>query len=192
VLHPFMPFLTEDIWQYISERTPQDALMISQWPQEKAYDKLLISEFDFVTEVISGVRTIRKEKNISFNIGIKYQIQGEQIQDKYFPLIDKLTNAGTLEENESGLYETGSFTSGTTTTTTTIYSNIEKNIEEEIEKLEAELQYTEGFLKSVQKKLTNERFVAGAPEPVIANERKKEADALAKIETLKASLESLG
>jgi len=191
VLHPFMPFLTEDIWQYISERTPQNALMVSQWPQEKAYDKQLISEFDFASEVISGIRTIRKDKNIPFKDAVQFSvINNEKINTRFDEVIIKLGHLEEIIYAENAIEGALTFRVKSNEYFIPIVGAID--VEVEIKKLMEELQYTEGFLKSVQKKLTNERFVSGAPEQVIANERKKEADALAKIETLKASLESLG
>jgi len=190
-LHPFMPFLTEDIWQYISERTPQNALMVSQWPQEKAYDKQLISEFDFASEVISGIRTIRKDKNIPFKDAVQFSvINNEKINTRFDEVIIKLGHLEEIIYAENAIEGALTFRVKSNEYFIPIVGAID--VEVEIKKLMEELQYTEGFLKSVQKKLTNERFVSGAPEQVIANERKKEADALAKIETLKASLESLG
>lgn len=190
VLHPFMPFLTEDIWQYISERTPQDALMISQWPQETAYDHQLISEFDFASEVISGIRSIRKDKNIPFKDAVQFSvINNEKVNKTFDEVIIKLGNLEEIIYVENAIDGALTFRVKSNEYFIPIVGAID--VEAEIKKLVEELQYTEGFLKSVQKKLTNEGFVAGAPEQVIANERKKEADALAKIETLKASLDSL-
>ncbi|MGZ0014949.1 valine--tRNA ligase [Yeosuana sp. AK3] len=191
VLHPFMPFLTEDIWQYISERTPQNALMVSQWPQEKAYDTQLISEFDFASEVVSGIRTIRKDKNIPFKDAVQFSvINNEKVNTRFDEVIIKLGHLEEIIYAENAIEGALTFRVKSNEYFIPIVGAID--VEAEIKKLVEELQYTEGFLKSVQKKLTNERFVSGAPEQVIANERKKEADALAKIETLKASLESLG
>ncbi len=192
LLHPFMPFLTEEIWQYISDRTPQQALIVSEWPASKTYNDKLITDFDFTIDLISGIRTIRKEKNIPFKDEIKHEIIGSDIFNKYYPVINKLTNSGSLSENDTDLNPTASFITGTTTTTTTtIYSNVKNNSEEDIAKLTEELNYTKGFLKSVQAKLSNDKFVTGAPEKVLETERKKEADALAKIETIEQSLAGL-
>ncbi len=177
VLHPFMPFLTEEIWQHLATRTPEEALIISKWPEVKSVNETLISEFDFATEVVSGIRTIRKQKNISFKDSIElFVLNSEKVSTTFDVVISKLGNALTfrVKSNEYFVPMQGAI-----------------NIDEEVAKLTEELSYTEGFLKSVQKKLSNERFVAGAPEQVVASEKKKEADALAKIETLKASLSSL-
>ena len=190
VLHPFMPFLTEDIWQYISERTPEEALIVSKWPVQTSFDKALIAEFDFASEVVSGIRTIRKEKNIAFKDAIQFSvINNENISKTFDEVIIKLGNLEAINNVSETVEGALTFRVKSNEYFIPIVGAID--VEAEIKKLTEELNYTQGFLKSVQKKLSNERFVAGAPEQVIANERNKEADALAKIETLKASLASL-
>ncbi|WP_055442929.1 valine--tRNA ligase [Lacinutrix himadriensis] len=190
ILHPFMPFLTEDIWQYIAERTPEEALIIAKWPESKPVDKEIISQFEFASEVISGIRTVRKEKNIAFKDAIGFSVINNENSDTTFDeVIAKLGNLEAIEYVKEPVE--GALTFRVKSNEYFIPMDGAIDIEAEIKKLTEELGYTEGFLKSVQKKLSNERFVAGAPEQVIANERKKEADALAKIETLKASLASL-
>jgi valyl-tRNA synthetase len=190
VLHPFMPFLTEDIWQYISERTPEEALIVSKWPVQTSFDKTLIAEFDFASEVVSGIRTIRKEKNIAFKDAIQFSvINNENISKTFDEVIIKLGNLEAINNVSETVEGALTFRVKSNEYFIPIVGAID--VEAEIKKLTEELNYTQGFLKSVQKKLSNERFVAGAPEQVIANERNKEADALAKIETLKASLASL-
>ncbi len=190
LLHPFMPFLTEDIWQYISERTPQEALIVSKWPVQISFDKVLISEFDLASEVVSGIRTIRKEKNIAFKDTVQFSvINNENISKTFDEVIMKLGNLDAINYVSETVEGALTFRVKSNEYFIPIMGSID--VEAEIKKLTEELNYTLGFLKSVQKKLSNERFVAGAPEQVIANERNKEADALAKIETLKASLASL-
>lgn len=190
ILHPFMPFLTEDIWQYISERAPEDALIVAKWPKAKPINEQLISKFEFASEVISGIRTIRKEKNIAFKDAIGFSvINNEDIDTTFDEVISKLGNLETLEYVKEPVE--GALTFRVKSNEYFIPMDGAIDVEAEIKKLTEELSYTEGFLKSVQKKLSNERFVAGAPEQVVASEKKKEADALAKIETLKASLASL-
>ena len=190
VLHPFMPFLTEDIWQYISERAPEEALIVSKWPVQTSFDKALIAEFDFASEVISGIRTIRKEKNIAFKDAIQFSaINNENVSKTFDEVIIKLGNLVVINYVSETVDGALTFRVKSNEYFIPIVGAID--VKAEIKKLKEELNYTEGFLKSVQKKLSNERFVAGAPEQVIANERNKEADALAKIETIKASLASL-
>jgi len=190
IVHPFMPFLTEDIWHYIAERTPEEALIVSKWPEIKSVNEALISEFDFASEVISGIRNIRKQKNIAFKDAINFSIiNNEKSSTSFDDVIIKLGNLTGIEYVNDTVE--GALTYRVKSNEYFIPMEGSINVEEEIKKLTEELNYTEGFLKSVQKKLSNERFVAGAPEQVITNERNKEADALAKIETLKASLASL-
>ena len=190
ILHPFMPFLTEEIWQHITVRTPEEALIVSKWPEKKQINEKLVSEFNFAAEVISGIRTIRKEKNIAFKDAIELQVLNKENATITFDVvISKLGNISTL--NYTNKKVEGALTFRVKSNEYFVPMQGAINIEEEIAKLTEELNYIEGFLKSVQKKLSNERFVAGAPEQVVASEKKKEADALAKIETLKSSLASL-
>ena len=190
IVHPFMPFLTEDIWHYITERTPEEALIVAKWPEAKPVNETLITEFEFASEVISGIRNIRKQKNIAFKDAIRFLvINNEKTNTTFDGIIAKLGNL----ENMNSVQEPidGALTFRVKSNEYFIPMEGSIDVEAEIKKLTEELNYTEGFLKSVQKKLSNERFVAGAPEHVIINERNKEADALAKIETLKASLANL-
>jgi len=190
ILHPFMPFLTEDIWQYIAKRTPEEALIVSKWPEVKPINKALISQFDFASEVISGIRTIRKEKNIAFKDAIGFSvINNEKSNTTFDEVISKLGNLESIDYANEAVE--GALTFRVKSNEYFIPMDGAIDVKAEIIKLTEELNYTQGFLKFVQKKLANERFVAGAPEQVVASEKKKEADALAKIETLKSSLESL-
>ena len=190
LLHPFMPFLTEEIWQYIAERTPEEALIVSTWPTMKDTNADLTAEFDFAAEVIAGIRTIRKEKNISFKDVIDLKvINNEKVATTFDAVILKLGNVESLEYVTEAVDGTLTYRVKSNEYFIPIAGNID--VAAEIEKLDAELKYTQGFLKSVRGKLNNEKFVAGAPEQVIANERNKEADALAKIATIEQSLASL-
>ena len=190
LLHPFMPFLTEEIWQYIAERTPEQALIVSEWPTMKDTNSDLIAEFDFAAEVIAGIRTIRKEKNIAFKDVIDLKvINNEKVATTFDAVILKLGNIESLEYVTEAVDGTLTYRVKANEYFIPIAGNID--IAAEIEKLDAELKYTQGFLRSVQGKLSNEKFVAGAPEQVITNERNKEADALAKIATIEQSLASL-
>ncbi len=191
ILHPFMPFLTEEIWQSIAERTPEEALIVSKWPELKSVNESLISEFDFAADVISGIRTIRKEKNIAFKDAIAFSvINNENVANTFDEVIKKLGNLENIEYVKETI--DGALTYRVKSNEYFIPMVGAIDVEAEIKKLTEELNYTEGFLKSVQKKLSNERFVNNAPEQVVTSEKKKEADALAKIETLKTSLASLG
>lgn len=190
ILHPFMPFLTEEIWQHITKRSPEEALIVAKWPEAKSVNNSIIKEFDFAAEVISGIRTIRKQKNIAFKDAIEcHVLNNENVASTFDVVIEKLGNISNLSYTNEPIDGALTFRVKSNEYFVPMQGSID--VEAEIEKLTEELNYTEGFLKSVQKKLSNERFVAGAPEQVVASERKKEADALAKIETLKASLASL-
>ncbi|TDU42795.1 valyl-tRNA synthetase [Gelidibacter sediminis] len=190
LLHPFMPFLTEEIWHFIADRTPEDALIVATYPTIKTFDKQLISDFEVVKEVVSGIRTIRKDKNISFKDSIELSfINNEKLSEHYNVVIQKMGNISQMASVNETVDGALSFRVQSNEYFIPISGAI--NVEEEIKKLNDELNYTEGFLKSVQKKLANERFVNNAPAQVLQNERNKEADALAKIETIKSSLSSL-
>ncbi|MFD1294276.1 valine--tRNA ligase [Lutibacter holmesii] len=190
VLHPYMPFISEEIWQHISDRTPEDALIIAEYPKMTAVNESIIENFKVASEVISGIRNIRKEKNIAFKNEIEFSVLNkDQINTDFDAVIKKLGNLTSVNYVDKKVDGALSFRVKSNEYFIPMGDAID--VEAEKAKLEEELKYNEGFLKSVQKKLSNERFVNNAPEQVIANERKKEADALAKIETIKASLNSL-
>ena len=190
LLHPFMPFLTEEIWQYIAERTPEEALIISEWPTMKNTNADLIAEFDFVTEVVAGIRTIRKQKNIANKDSIDLKVINNEKNDTTFDaVIIKLGNIESLEYVTEAVNGALTYRVKSNEYFIPIVGNID--VAAEIEKLETELNYIQGFLKTVQIKLGNEKFVANAKPEIIANERNKEADALAKIATIEQSLASL-
>jgi len=190
IMHPFVPFVSEEIWQLISEREPQDALIISNWPKIKEYDEKIIKEFDFATEIISGIRTIRKEKNISIKESINlYIINNEKISTSFDAIISKLGNISTVNYISEKITNALTFRVKSNEYFIPISGAI--NVEEVVGKLTEELKYIKGFLRSVQKKLKNERFINHAPKKVVEIERLKETDALAKIKTLKNSLDSM-
>lgn len=190
LLHPFMPFLTEEIWQHITERTPGQALIIAEYPVLKPFDEKLIADFDFAAEVIAGVRTIRKEKNIAMKDAIDLKVVNNENVSTYFDsVITKLGNITSLEYISEKIDGALTYRVKSNEYFIPVSGNID--IAAEIAKLTEELIYTQGFLKSVQIKLSNEKFVANAKPEIISNERKKEADALAKIATIEQSLASL-
>ena len=190
ILHTFMPFLTEEIWQFLNKRSPQEALIVASWPEITPYDPIILEGFEFASDVVSGIRTIRKEKNIAFKNTIDLLVLNNESQTKYFDsIISKLGNISDLTYTNETVENALSFRVKSNEYFIPAKDTID--VEAEILKLKEELKYTEGFLKSVQKKLSNERFVSGAPEQVVASEKKKEADAVAKIETLNASLKNL-
>ena len=190
VLHPFMPFLTEEIWQHITERSPEEALIIAKYPKIKEFNQQIITDFDFATAVVSGLRTVRKEKNISFKDTIElFVIDAEENAKEFDTVIQKLTNTSTINYVAEKVDGASFRVKSNEYFVPISAANID--VEAEVKKLNAELKRAEGFLFGIQKKLSNERFVSNAPEKVIALERKKEADTLAKIETIKSSLKSL-
>ena len=190
ILHPFMPFLTEEIWQYIAERTPEEALIVASYPTQKKFDATIIAEFDFATDVVSGIRTIRKDKNIPFRDAVELFVVNNEKSNKAFDaVIQKLTNAAQITE-VSEKVDGASFRVKSNEYFVPIAVE-DIDVAAEIEKLNAELKRAEGFLFGIQKKLSNERFVSNAPAQVIALERKKASDTEAKIETIKSSLASL-
>ena len=190
VLHPFMPFITEEIWHQIAPRTPEEALIISRYPSKDPVNNTVLNDFEIASEVISGIRTIRKDKNISFKEPIKlFVINNIGASHSFDAVIKKMGNVEHLEYISEKMG--GALTYRVKSNEYFIPMEGSVNVENEIEKLSNELTYTEGFLKSIQAKLTNERFVNNAPEKVVASEKQKEADALAKITTLKNSLSSL-
>ena len=190
ILHPFMPFISEEIWQNISIRTVDQALIVSTWPKVESVDKNIIKDFDFTSQVISSIRTIRKEKNISFKNTIELHVlNNEKVNSNLDSLIIKLCNISKLVYTEIEVENSISFRVKSNNYYVPVDNN-NINVEEEIIKLKTELKYTQGFLNSVQKKLSNTRFVENAPEKVIQVEKDKEQDALSKIKAIKESLSS--
>ena len=190
LLHPFMPFITEEIWHQISDRSIEEALIISRYPSRNTVNKTILNDFEITSEVISGIRSIRKEKNISFKEPIKlFVINNIKACTSFDTVIKKMGNVTHLEYISEKIE--GALTFRVKSNEYFIPMEGSINVETEIAKLSDELTYTEGFLKSIQAKLNNERFMNNAPEKVVASEKQKEADALAKITTIKSSLSSL-
>ena len=191
VLHPFMPFISEEIWQNISNRSVNEALIVSAWPKVESVNRKMIKDFDFTSQVISSIRTIRKEKNISFKNSIELHVlNNENNSSNLDSLIIKLCNISKLVYTKIEVENSISFRVKSNNYYVPVDNN-NINIEEEIIKLKKELQYIEGFLNSVRKKLSNSRFVENAPDKVIQIEKDKEQDALSKIKAIKDSLSSL-
>lgn len=190
LMHPFTPFITEEIWQTISERKVEDALCINTWPKGGDVDTALLSDFVLVQDVISGIRTVRKEKQIAFKNEIELKtINNENLDTAYNPLIQKMGNVSSVEVITEQLSGAASYRVKSNEYFIPLEGNID--VAAELVKLEGELKRAKGFLIGVQKKLSNERFVSSAPEQVVAIEKKKEADTLAKIETIEASINAL-
>ncbi|MGV4462853.1 valine--tRNA ligase [Ornithobacterium rhinotracheale] len=187
LLHPFMPFLTEEIWQNIKERKVEEALIVSSYPEAQAFDEKVLGLFENSAEIVSGIRTIRKEKNIPNKE--KLNLFTENSDTFLTAVVEKLGNLNPIEFSSEKPNNAQTFRVGVQEFHAPLEGLIDA--EAEIEKLEADKKYLEGFLKSVEKKLSNERFVANAPEQVVAMERKKQADATEKIALIEEQLKSL-
>ena len=190
LLHPFMPFISEELWQSINKRKVDQSLVVSKWPKSTKYSNEIIEEFKFVSEVITSIRSLRKKHNISFRETIELSVlNNEQLSEKYDPIIKKICNADTLLYVKSEVKGATSFRVKTNTYYIPLSSEV--NVNDEIKKLESELNYNIGFLNLVDKKLSNKKFVENAPESVIEIEKKKKTEAMAKIDLLKESIKKL-
>ena len=189
LLHPFMPFITEELWQHIYDRQPGESIMTQTLVKDMPYDDALIARFEAVKEVISGIRTIRLQKNIAQKEALTLEVIGENPVAEFTSVIAKLCNLSEIKQVASKSDGAAAFMVGTTEYAVPLGNLI--NVEEELKKLEADLKYQEGFLQSVLKKLSNEKFVSKAPANVIEMERKKQADAETKIAALKESIAAL-
>ena len=188
LLHPFMPFITEELWQHIAERKDGESIMVAQLPKMGVFDDSIVADIDVAKDIIAGVRTVRMQKNIPNKEQLELQVVGNaELNVK--AIIAKLANLSSIVSVEEKDATAASFLVGTVEYAVPLGNNID--IEEELKKLEADLKYNEGFLASVMKKLSNEKFVNNAPAKVIEMERKKQADAEAKIATLKESIAAL-
>ncbi|MDR3061636.1 MAG: valine--tRNA ligase [Dysgonamonadaceae bacterium] len=188
LLHPFMPFITEELWQALSDRKQGESIMIVPMPEGHDYDKDLLDGFDLVKEVVAGVRTVRTQKNIPNKDTLELQVTGEY-HALFNPVIIKLCNLSSVARLAEKTPGAISFLVGTTEYAIPVSNNID--VEEELAKLKEELIYQQGFLDSVLKKLNNESFVSKAPAKVIEIERKKQADAESKIKSLQESIAAL-
>lgn len=188
LLHPFMPFITEELWQHLQERNPGDSIMYAQLPEPAAVDSKTLDAMVHAKEVIVGVRGVRAAKNISPRDTLVLNVIGEW-DDALDAVVKKL---GNLSEINSGVEKdaaAATFMVGTTEFNVPLTNNID--VEAELARLNKDLDYYRGFLASVMKKLGNERFVNNAPEAVVAAERNKQKDAESKIATIEASIKAL-
>lgn len=195
ILHPFMPFITEELWHNISERGQKESIMLLEMPKPTPnVNHELLDKFSSTLKLVETIRRIRAEKNIPQKIKIELYIQKEgiqhdTIQDHLNAVIMKLCNLATIQYTNEKIAGAISFIEQNTEYFIPVSDSI--NVEEEIAKLKMEISYTEGFLKSVKGKLSNEKFVSGAPEQVVAMERKKLADAEEKIALLQEQIINL-
>ncbi len=188
MLHPFMPFITEELWQALDDRQAGESIMVQMMPKANAADEKLIAGFDKVKDIIAGVRTVRLQKNIPNKESLNLQVVGSHNTD-FDVVIAKLCNLESIENVSEKSGNAVAFMIGTTEYALRMENLI--NAEEEIKKMEDEIVYLEGFLQSVIKKLSNERFVQNARPEIVENERKKQADAESKISSLRESIASL-
>ena len=190
MLHPFMPFLTEEIWQDIAERKEGESICVSAAKVAEEADEKLLARFELAKEVISAVRNVRKQKNLPNKDALTLKvIVDENYPSEYEAVITKMANLTSVERVEEKDATAAAFIVKTTQYFVPLGGLID--VEAERKKMSEELTYLEGFLASVMKKLSNERFVSSAPEKVVANERAKKADAEAKIAAIKERLEQL-
>jgi len=190
-LHPFMPFVSEEVWQLLKERKQGDSITISSWPKSTGYDEALIAQFEDVKEAIAGLRTIRTKNNIpnKDQLELAIMVGDKGFAPEFNSVLVKMGNLSALNLVTEEVKLAASFLVKSTTFFVPMGATID--VEEELKKLQVELDYTKGFLNSVLKKLSNERFVSSAPEAVVAVERAKQADAEAKIKVLEEQIAGL-
>ena len=189
LLHPFMPFITEELWQHLCERREGESLMVSPMMPLAAYDDVLLQQFEVVKEVISNVRAIRLQKNIAQKEALELQVVGSNVVAAFDAVLSKMCNLSAIHVVENKVEGAAAFMVGTTEYAVPLGNLVD--VEVEIARMEAELKHKEGFLQGVLKKLSNEKFVNNAPAAVIELERKKQADAESIIKSLKESIAAL-
>lgn len=191
MLHPFMPFITEELWQHIYDRKDGESIMREKLeiPAPTAEEQKLAADIEAVKQIIAGVRTVRNQKNIAQKEQLSLQVVGKNDFESYNDVTLKMANLDKIEVIAEKSADASSFMVGTDEFAVPLGDLID--VAAEIEKAEAQLKHLEGFLMGVRKKLSNENFVAHAPEKVVALERKKESDSVEKIAALKATIEEL-
>ena len=188
LLHPFMPFITEELWQHLAERKPGESIMYALIPQAETFDAPIISKFESLKEIVAGIRTIRKQKQIPQKDGLMLQVKGKH-DDTLDAILIKMANLTAIDFVEEKSPTAAAFIVGSSEYSVPLESKI--NVEEELAKLNKELDYYTKFLAGVEKKLANEKFVNNAPEAVVAVERKKQSDATEKLAAIRASIAAL-
>lgn len=188
LLHPFMPFITEELWQHLAERKEGESIMYAQLPEASEPDGKVIEDFEHLKEVIAGIRTIRKQKQLPQREELELHVKGAH-NPRLDAIITKMGNISLIKTVAEKLPTASAFIAGAVEYSVPLADKV--NVEEEIAKLEKDLDYYTKFLAGVEKKLGNERFVANAPEAVVAMERKKKSDAEEKLATIRASLDAL-
>jgi len=191
ILHPFMPFITEEIWHLINERKQKDCILVADWPKAGAIDQSLLENFPVVAEIITAIRNVRQEKGISpkTELSLAIKIGLNNIENGFDRVIRKLANLDDIRYVDRPIDGAYTFVIKSFECYLPLAENVDP--EEERERLEKELEYNKGFLKSVQSKLANEKFVSNAKAEIVENEKKKQADAEAKIKAIEQQLEAL-
>lgn len=191
MLHPFMPFISEELWQHLYDRKDGESIMLEQLHlgQLTKDDQNLIAKIECVKQIVAGIRTVRNQKNIAPKIALGLEVVAQNNFEQYNSVIIKMANLENISVVEEKSSDASGFMVGTDGFAVPLGSLID--VKAEIEKLEKELNHLEGFLKGIKAKLSNENFVAHAPEAVIAKERKKQSDSEEKISTIKVNIEEL-
>lgn len=189
IMHPWMPFITEEIWHLIKDRNDKDCIIIAEWPKAGTINSQLIAEFEACKEIVAMVRNIRQQKQISPKEKLELHEKSDAQHSFFDEAVKKLANLSSLNYTKTKIEQAVSFVINTTEFYIPLAQNI--NAAEEKERITKELEYNQGFLKSVQAKLANEKFVANAKPELVELEKKKKADAESKIKTLTEQLASL-
>ncbi len=190
VLHPFMPFISEELWHLVNEREKKDCLIVAEWPDVSDADQLILDEFTLASEIVTNVRNLRQQKGISPKEKLSLFVKSPaKLSSRFDEVISKLSNLSSYETTESKIEKSVSFMIHNHEFYVPVTSSID--VDSEKERLMQELDYNKGFLKSVQAKLANERFVANAKPEVVEGEKKKEADAMGKIKAIEEQLSGL-
>lgn len=189
VLHPFMPFISEEIWQNISDRKHGESIMVASMPKVGSFDQRMLAQFDAAREIVSAIRTIRQEKGLSPREPLTLLVRDSNSPNAFMPVVMRLACISTIEHVTGQADGAVSFRVGTNE----YYLPMENliDVEDELAKLDKELVYYQGFLKSVEGKLSNKKFVDNAPKPVVDSELKKKEDALTKIALLESQIAAL-
>lgn len=183
-----MPFITEELWQHLAERKEGESIMYALLPEATVCEAPILAQFETLKEVIAGVRTIRKQKQIAQKEPLVLHIKGAH-DNSLDAILAKMANLSAIEQVEEKTAASSAFIVGAVEYSVPLESKI--NVEEELAKLNKELEYYTKFLAGVEKKLSNEKFVNNAPEAVVAVERKKQSDATEKLEAIRASIAAL-
>ena len=187
ITHPFTPFIAEELWHLIKEREAEDCVIVAKWPETEAIDNRILSDLAKAEEIVSNIRNLRKEKNISNKVLLEMKVkENESFNRKFDSVIAKLGNLSSVSYITEKAENAFSFV--VKSNEYFIPFNEELDVDAEVAKIKEELNYTRGFLTGVEKKLSNERFVNNAPKQVIDNELKKQSDAKAKIKVLEEKL----